>query len=75
MDLRAIPFVLKGYREIRRFDGEDTIEARVLWDQIMNVLRQLGASLKKGRPNISYTVEFLRFVLTISDERFRQWFP
>ena len=75
MDLRAIPFVMKGYREIQRFDGEDTIEARVLWDQIMNVLRQLGASLKKGRPNISYTVEFLRFVLTISDERFRQWFP
>jgi aminoglycoside phosphotransferase (APT) family kinase protein len=74
MDLRVIPFVMKGYREVRPFEGDDTVEARVIWDQIMNVLRQLSSSLRKGKPQAGYAVELLRFALTNADERFRRWF-
>jgi hypothetical protein len=33
MDLRAIPLAIKGYREVQAFECDDTLEARVLWDQ------------------------------------------
>jgi macrolide phosphotransferase len=74
VDFRAVPFVMKGYREVRPFDGEETIEARVLWDQIMNLLHQLTHSVKTGRFRASYAVEILRFVLANRDPRFREWF-
>jgi aminoglycoside phosphotransferase (APT) family kinase protein len=75
MDFRAVPFVMKGYREVQPFDEDETVEARVLWDQIMNILRQLAGSLKNGRPRASYAVELLRFTLANSDPQFRQWMP
>jgi aminoglycoside phosphotransferase (APT) family kinase protein len=75
MDFRAVPFVMQGYREVQPFDDDATVEARVLWDQIMNVLRQLAGSLKSGRPRASYAVELLRFTLANSDPRFRRWLP
>jgi len=75
MDFRAVPFVMKGYREVQPFDEDETVEARILWDQIMNVLRQLAGSLKSGRPRASYAVELLRFTLVNSDSRFRHWLP
>jgi len=72
--LRAIPSTMKGYREVRPFDGDDTLEARVLWDQIMNALKQLSCAQRPGTSRAGYLIELLRFVLEERDGRFRQWF-
>jgi aminoglycoside phosphotransferase (APT) family kinase protein len=73
MDLRAVPFAMKGYREVHPFEGDDTLEARVLWDQIMNCLHQLGKAARQGKCQASYVSDLLRFVCGQTDERFRRW--
>ena len=39
---RAVPLVLAGYREVAPMDQDDAVEARVLVDQLVSALRQIG---------------------------------
>ena len=73
MDLRAVPSAIKGYREVLAFEHDETLEARVLWDQIMNCLHQLAKAARHGKCRAGYAFEVLRFVCSQPDERFLRW--
>lgn len=68
MPLRAVPFMLQGHREVAPFDGEDTIEARILWLQLQWALliipRQPDPLLAPAERPITTLLEIFRFLLS-----------
>jgi aminoglycoside phosphotransferase (APT) family kinase protein len=50
---RALPFVLRGYREVAVIDGEDTVLHRVLWDHLCIALEFLLTV--QDKTNISWS--------------------
>ena len=67
---RAIPTVLKGYREISPIDGDDSAEARILWDHLCLALEfseQLPrpGNISWARPPLARLTEILAASSTI----------
>jgi aminoglycoside phosphotransferase (APT) family kinase protein len=75
MPLRAIPFALEGYRSHLPLEDDETVEARVLWDQIAHAIEQLRGRGATPVPRAGYLAEILRFVLAEPGARFTRWFP
>jgi hypothetical protein len=65
--LRAIPFMLEGYREVAPLPEDDTAEARILWRHLQISLYLLG---RPPQPGLSWAerpaamlLEIMRFFL------------
>lgn len=74
MPLRAVPFILAGYRELASRD-DDVTEARILWRRLQLLLSVLPRGAAKGcswgeRP-VAWLVDLLRFFLEQSDDAWR----
>ncbi len=69
---RAIPYVLEGYRSIMLMDGDDTAEARILWDHLARALARLKRdpvpqrSMWSDRPGAPL-VELLAAISTVKE--------
>ncbi len=71
LPLRALPFLLKGYRQVAPMGGDDTAEARILWWQFRNALTclerrpppDLPSLLWAERP-LSQLLEIMRFLMS-----------
>jgi Ser/Thr protein kinase RdoA (MazF antagonist) len=65
--LRAVPFMLAGYREVRPLDADETAEARILWGQLrfaVSVLwRGKAAEYAWGERPLPRLIDILRFFL------------
>jgi aminoglycoside phosphotransferase (APT) family kinase protein len=65
--LRAVPFVLEGYREVATLPEDETAEARILWRHLQIALYRLG---RPPQPGLSWAerpaammLEIMRFFL------------
>lgn len=67
MPLRAVPFLLAGYRAVRPLDADATAEARIVWRHLQIALwlarRGPQPGLSWGEQPLSMLVEVLRFFL------------
>jgi aminoglycoside phosphotransferase (APT) family kinase protein len=72
MPLLAVPFALSGYRQVQPFENDETVEARVLWDQIAHALHQLRHP-RPGRSRAGYVWELLRFAIEQGQSRCADW--
>lgn len=77
--LRAVPWVLEGHREIAPVDGDETVEARILWRHLHLSLWLLRRGPQPGRSwaerPVAMLVEVLRFFLEGPGERWRALAP
>jgi aminoglycoside phosphotransferase (APT) family kinase protein len=73
--LRAVPYLLEGYREITPLENDDTAEARILRRHLTLALHNL-----RGEPDptrswaerpLTFFAEVMRFLLETSDARWR----
>jgi len=75
LPLRAVPHLLAGHREIAPPDGNDTIEARIVWRHLQIVLHLLPRGAVPGRSwaerPLPMLLEILRCFLDPPDERWR----
>jgi hypothetical protein len=73
--LRAVPYMLAGHRDIAALDGDDTIEARIVWRHLDLSLGMLPRGAVPGRSwaerPLPMLLEVLRFFLDPPDERWR----
>ena len=65
--LRAVPFMLEGYREVAPLPEDETAEARILWRHLQIALYLLG---RPPQPELSWAerpaamlLEIMRFFL------------
>jgi aminoglycoside phosphotransferase (APT) family kinase protein len=67
MPLRAVPFLLAGYRAVRPLDADATAEARIVWRHLQIALwlarRGPQPGLSWGEQPLGMLVEVLRFFL------------
>ena len=67
MPLRAVPFLLSGYRAVRPLDADATAEARIVWRHLQIALwlarRGPQSGLSWGDQPLGMLVEVLRFFL------------
>jgi thiamine kinase-like enzyme len=54
LPLRALPFLLEGYRQVAPFEGDETAEARVLWWKFQNALTCLERVPPPNLPTLSW---------------------
>jgi aminoglycoside phosphotransferase (APT) family kinase protein len=47
---RAVPTALEGYRSVMPLDGDDTAEARILWDHLARALSRLKREPAPSKP-------------------------
>lgn len=73
--LRAVPYVLQGYRNVMPVAGDETAEARILRH---NLTLALGNMFRGPQPDLSWAerplgflVETMRFLLETGDDRWR----
>jgi aminoglycoside phosphotransferase (APT) family kinase protein len=64
---RVVPLVLAGYRRVAPVDGDDTVEARIWWDQLFSAVYNLRRDRVPGRiewsrPPGARILELFRFV-------------
>jgi hypothetical protein len=77
--LRAVPFLLEGYREVRPPAGDATLEARILWCHLQLAL----LTMRRGpQPNLSWAerpmgmiLDVLRFFVDPPGKRWRLLSP
>jgi len=77
--LRAVPWVLAGHREVAPVDGDETVEARILWRHIQLSLWLLRRGPQPGRSwaerPVAMFVEVLQFFLEGPGDRWRALAP
>jgi aminoglycoside phosphotransferase (APT) family kinase protein len=77
--LRAVPWVLAGHREVAPVDGDETVEARILWRHLQLSLWLLRRSPQPGRSwaerPVAMFTEVLRFFLEGPGDRWRKLAP
>ena len=74
---RAVPHALAGYREVAPLDGDETAEARILYDHVMTACyyatRTVNSEAQNwGRPPAGRFVELLAFA-TEQPEEWARW--
>jgi aminoglycoside phosphotransferase (APT) family kinase protein len=73
--LRAVPHLLAGHREVAAPDGDDTIEARIVWRHLQIALHMLPRGAVPGRSwaehPLPMLLEVMRFFADPPDERWR----
>jgi aminoglycoside phosphotransferase (APT) family kinase protein len=79
LPLRAVPWALAGHREVAPVDGDETVEARILWRHLQLALWLLRRSPQPGRSwaerPVAMFIEVLRFFLEGPGERWRALAP
>jgi aminoglycoside phosphotransferase (APT) family kinase protein len=78
--IQSVPHMLEGYRSVMPLEGEDTIEARILWDQLGLALRRMKLELEFGVIKYGFQpfgglMQLWRFTHQQQDSRWTQWFP
>jgi aminoglycoside phosphotransferase (APT) family kinase protein len=71
LPLRALPYLLEGYRQVAPMAGDDTAEARILWWQFRNALTCLERPPPPDLPTLSWAerplsqlLEIMRFLMS-----------
>ncbi len=79
MPLRAVPDVLAGHREIAPLDGEDSLEARILWYRLQMILYILP---RGATPGLSWAehvlpklIDVWRFQQEVEDKHWQALWP
>jgi len=79
MPLRAVPFLLEGHRRVARLEGDDTVEARILWRHLQLSLailpRGAAPGFSWGERPLAWLLEVLRFFLEPPPARWRELAP
>ena len=75
--LRAVPYVLEGYRQISTCEGDEPLEPRILWRHLEFALGNLRREPLPGyswaeRP-MTILLEIMRFMIETLDTRWREW--
>src|SRR5439155_20941563 len=77
--LRAVPHMLAGHREVAPLDGDETMEARVVWRHLQLALWSLPKGAVPGRSwgerPLAMLLEVLRFFADPPDDRWRKLGP
>lgn len=77
--LRAVPFLLAGHREIAPVDGDEIVEARILWRHLHFALlvlpRGAAPGLSSAERPVPRLLEVLRFFLAAPDARWAPFAP
>ena len=77
--LRVVPFMLEGYRVVAPLDGDETVEARILWRHLQLSLYLLRREPQPGRSwaerPLSMLLEVMRFLLDSPGARWSKWAP
>ena len=77
--LRVVPFMLESYREVAVPDGEETLEARILWRHVQLSLYLLRRDPQPGRSwaerPFGMLLDVVRFFLDGHGERWSRWAP
>lgn len=71
LPLRALPYLLEGYRQVAPMEEDDTAEARILWWQFRNALTSLERRPPPDLPSLSWAerplsqlLEIMRFLMS-----------
>ena len=79
LPLRAVPFVLEGHRSIAPLDGDDSVEARILWRHLQFALAVLprGAApgMSWGERPLAWLLDIFRFFQEPLDPRWQDLRP
>jgi hypothetical protein len=71
--LRAVPFMLSGYREVAPLDGDANAEARIVWRHlqlsIWTLPRGAAVGLSWAERPLPMLLEVLRFFMEPPDDR------
>jgi aminoglycoside phosphotransferase (APT) family kinase protein len=77
--LRVVPFMLEGYGTVAPFDGDEHVEARVLWRHLQLSQYVLRREPQPGRSwaerPLGMLLEVMRFSLDPPGERWSRWVP
>ena len=77
--LRVVPFMLEGYREVAQPDGEETVEARILWRHLQLGLYLLRRGPQPGRSwaerPFGMLLDVMRFLMDDPGRRWSRWTP
>jgi aminoglycoside phosphotransferase (APT) family kinase protein len=77
--LRAVPLLLAGHREVAPLDGDETVEARVLWRHLhfglLVLPRGAAPELSWAERPVPRLLEVLRFFLAAPDEHWTRLAP
>jgi aminoglycoside phosphotransferase (APT) family kinase protein len=79
-NIQALPYMLEGYRSVMPLEREETIEARILWDQLGLALRRMNLELefgvvKHGFQPFNGLMQLWRFTHQQQNSSWTQWFP
>ena len=79
MPLRAVPFLLAGYREIGPVEQDDTAEVRILWRQLQLALYLLQREPQPARAwaerPLAMLLDIMRFAIEAPGGRWRDLMP
>ena len=77
--LRVVPAMLEGYATLAPFDGDENVEARILWRQLQLSLYLVRREPQPGRSwaerPLGMLLDVMRFALDPPAERWSRWMP
>ncbi len=77
--LRAVPYMLAGYRQIAPLTNDETAEARILWRHLElafgNLSRGPEPDLSWAERPLPFLLEIMRFLLETTDSRWSEFMP